>query len=52
MGICLAIAASLIGLSIVIRLVRFALALVLVGLLFEVLTGHGANTVAQLTRLL
>jgi hypothetical protein len=48
MAIGLAIAAGLLGLSIIIRIVRFTLTLVLVGVLFDLLGGHGTITLSQL----
>ena len=52
MAIFLAIAGSLLGLSIILRIVRFALTLVLIAVIVDLLTGHGAGTAAQLTHLL
>jgi hypothetical protein len=51
MAIGLAIAAGLLGLSIIIRMVRLTLTLVLVGLLLELLGGHGIMTLTQLVHL-
>ena len=52
MAICLAIAGSLLGLSIILRMVRFVLILALIVLMVDLLTGHGAATAVQLTQLL
>jgi hypothetical protein len=52
MAIYLALAAGLISLSIIVRVARFALVLVLAALVADALAGHSPSTVAQLFHLL
>ncbi len=52
MAISLAIFAGLLGLSIIIRVVRLALAVVLVGLVFDLFGGHATTTLTHLMHLL
>ena len=52
MVIYVAIAVGLLSLSIIIRLIRFALTLVLVALVVDLVTGHGPLTATELSQLL
>lgn len=52
MVIYLAVAAGLVTLSLILRVIRFCLGLLLVGLVIDLATGHGSATVTQLVHLL
>jgi sorbitol-specific phosphotransferase system component IIC len=52
MVIYLGIAAGLVTLSLLLRVIRFALGIVLVALVVDLATGHGAATATQLAHLL
>jgi hypothetical protein len=52
MGVYLAVAAGLMSLSVIIRVIRFALALVLVALVVDLVTGYGPVTATALAHLL
>jgi hypothetical protein len=50
--IYLAVGAGLVALSLIIRVIRFALTLVLAALVIDLVTGHGPATATQLAQLL
>ncbi len=52
MVLYLALAAGLVTLSLMLRVIRFALGLLLVALIIDLATGHGPATAAQLAHLL
>jgi hypothetical protein len=50
--VCLAVAAGLMALSVLLRVIRFALGILLLALVLDLVTGHGPTTASQLAHLL